>query len=98
MQPVEAWETFRPWIETHNPRFAFNVARGLVAAAATPAADCEWAALVRQEARGRLAYLPPPGIILCLPTTPFPAPKVGLPMMLWSPSRERLSEQRALSC
>ena len=91
LQPVEAWETFRPWVETHNPRFAFNVARGLVAAAATPAVDLEWAELMRQEARGRLAYLLPPGTILCLPTTPFPAPEVGLPLPVLDPLRARIA-------
>ncbi len=34
---------------------------------------------MREEARGRLARLLPPGTILCLPTTPFPAPLKGLP-------------------
>lgn len=90
LQPVEAWQTFRPWVEAHNPRFAFNVARGLVAAAATPAAEIEWATLMRQEARGRLAYLLPPGTILCLPTTPFPAPEVGLPLPVLDPLRARI--------
>ncbi len=43
-----------------------------------PESDKVWANLMRQEARGRMKYLLPPGTILCLPTTPFPAPKVGL--------------------
>lgn len=91
LQPVEAWHTFRPWVEAHNPRFAFNVARGLVAAAATPAAEIEWAMLMRQEARGRLAYLLPPGTVLCLPTTPCPAPEVGLPLPVLDPLRARIA-------
>lgn len=49
LQPVEAWETFREWVERDNPRFAFGVARGLVMAAMTPEADRGWAALVRRE-------------------------------------------------
>ena len=28
LQPVEAWDTFRTWVERDNPRFAFSVARG----------------------------------------------------------------------
>ena len=32
LQPVEAWKTFREWVERDNPRMAFSVARGLVAA------------------------------------------------------------------
>jgi amidase len=80
LQPVEAWETFRPWVERDNPRFAFNVARGLVLGAATPEAERGWAALVRREARGRMAHLLPPGVVLAIPTTPFPAPRAGLPV------------------
>ena len=91
LQPVEAWTTFRPWVESRNPRFAFSVARGLVAAANTPAAEQGWAALMRAEARGRMAYLLPPGTILCLPTTPFPAPKRGLPLPVLDPLRDRIT-------
>ena len=80
LQPVEAWETFRPWIEAHNPRFAFSVARALMGGASTPAAELGWAEMVRQEARARMAHLLPAGTVLCLPTTPFPAPLVGLPL------------------
>ena len=80
LQPVEAWETFRPWVERDNPRFAFNVARGLVLGAAMPEAERGWAALVRREARGRLAHLLPPGSVLAIPTTPFPAPRTGMPL------------------
>ncbi len=94
LQPIEAWETFRPWIEAHNPRFAFSVARGLATTAAIPLADREWAALMRQEARGRMAELLPPGTILCLPTTPFPAPLRGLPL----PEMEAVRSQIACLC
>ena len=80
LQPVEAWQTFRPWVERDNPRFAFGVARGLVLASMTPESELGWAALVRREARGRLRHLLPPGTILAMPTTPFPAPKAGLPL------------------
>ncbi|MEJ0020225.1 MAG: amidase [Acetobacteraceae bacterium] len=91
LQPVEAWQTFRPWVERDNPRMAFNVARGLVLGATIGEAERGWADLMRQEARGRLAYLLPPGTILCLPTTPFPAPKKGLPLPVLGPLRDRIS-------
>jgi amidase len=91
LQPVEAWNTFRAWIERDNPRFAFSVARGLIAGSQIPAAEHSWAALMRQEARGRMAYLLPPGTILCLPTTPFPAPKKGLPLPVLDPLRDRIT-------
>ncbi len=90
LQPVEAWETFRQWIERDNPRFAFSVARGLALGAMTPEAERGWAALVRQEARGRLRYLLPPGTVLAMPTTPFPAPQVGLPLSVLTPLRDAI--------
>jgi amidase len=91
LQPVEAWQTFRGWIESDNPRFAFSVARGLVAGSQIPAAERGWAALMRQEARGRMAYLLPAGTILCMPTTPFPAPRKGLPLPMLEPLRDRIT-------
>ena len=91
LQPVEAWNTFRDWVERDNPRMAFSVARGLIAGAQVPAADHAWAELMRQEARGRMAYLLPPNTILCLPTTPFPAPVKGLPLPVLTPLRDRIT-------
>ncbi len=46
---------------------------------------------MRAEARARLAWLVPPGAILCLPTTPFPAPRKGLPLATLDPLRARIS-------
>lgn len=74
LQPYEAWLTFKDWIERENPRFAFQIARNLVLGSMIPAIDRNWAALMRIEARARLAYLVPPGTILCMPTTPCSAP------------------------
>jgi len=91
LQPHEAWQTFRPWVERDNPRMAFGVARGLVAGSMIPEADRAWAELMRQEARGRMAYLLPPGAILCLPTTPFPAPKKALSLPVLGPLRDRIT-------
>ena len=91
LQPHEAWMTFKGWVERDNPRMTFTVARGLIAGSQIPAADRGWAALMREEARARLAYLLPPGTILCMPTTPFPAPKRGLPVTGTDPLRDRIS-------
>ena len=77
LQPWEAWLTFREWLDRDNPRMAFGVARGLVAASMIPESERGWAELMRREARARLAHLLPPGTVLCLPTTPFPAPHTG---------------------
>src|ERR1700736_2934533 len=75
LQPSEGWATFKDWIERDNPRFAFSVARNLLLSSMIPQSERDWAELVRREARGRMRHLLPQGTILCLPTTPFPAPK-----------------------
>ncbi|WP_431302315.1 amidase [Sediminicoccus sp. BL-A-41-H5] len=90
LQPVEAWETFREWVERDNPRFAFSVAKGLVLGAMSSEADRGWAALMRQEVRGRMRHLLPPGTVLALPTTPFPAPRAGLPLGELMPLRDQI--------
>lgn len=91
LQSSEAWQTFAPWIDAHNPRFAFSVARGLVLAAQITEAERTRAALMREEARARLRILLPPGTILALPTTPFPAPKLAQPLSTLGFLRERIS-------
>ena len=80
LQMPEALATFRDWVERTNPRLTMRVARTLVAAEGVPAAERQWAELMRHEVRGRLRDLLAPGSVLCLPTTPFPAPPVGLPL------------------
>jgi amidase len=91
LQPSEAWLTFKDWLDRVNPRMQFSVARNLVAASAITDADRQWAALMREEARARLQWLLPPGTILCLPTTPFPAPPKGLPLATLEPLRARIN-------
>ena len=90
LQPSEAWLTFKDWLDRDNPRLQFSVARGLALAAAIPESDRQWAALMRAEARARLAWLVPPGAILCMPTTPFPAPRTGLSLAALEPLRARI--------
>jgi len=91
LQPYEAWLTFQEWIDRTNPRFQFSVARNLALAPTMPASERAWASLVRQEARGRMRQLLPPGTILCLPTTPFPAPLCGQPLSVLEPLRDRIT-------
>ncbi|HYD06715.1 MAG TPA: amidase [Reyranella sp.] len=91
LQPVEAYNTFKTWLDERNPRFAFSVARNLVMGSMVSAADQSWAALMRQEARARMAHLLPAGTILCLPTTPFPAPLAGQPLSALDPLRDRIT-------
>jgi len=90
LQPSEAWLTFRDWIDRDNPRFAFSVARNIILGSMISDSERGWARLVRREARGRMRYLLPEGTILCLPTTPFPAPKRGEPLSVASEQRDLL--------
>jgi amidase len=90
LQPAEAWSTFKDWVDRENPRLAFNVARGLLAGSMMSETTLQWAQLMRREARARLDYLLPPGTVLCLPTTPFPAPEKGLPLRAQNTVREQI--------
>jgi len=90
LQPHEAGQTFAEWIERTNPRFQFSVARNLVLGSQIPAAELAHAALVREEARGHMRRLLPPGTVLCLPTTPFPAPRCGQPVSATTALRARI--------
>jgi amidase len=91
LQQSEAYATFAPWLERHNPRLAFGVARGLMAGAAWSEAERSYAMITRREVTARLAHLLPAGTIMCLPTTPFPAPRRGLPISALAVPRERIS-------
>jgi amidase len=91
LQPYEGWLTFKDWLDRVNPRMQFNVASGLTQASAIPESERQWAALMRDEARARMAWLLSPGTILCMPTTPFSAPKKGLPLSTLGPLRARIS-------
>jgi amidase len=95
LQPYEAWLTFRDWLDRHNPRMQYSVARGLAFSAGIPESERQWAAVVRAEARARLAWLVPPGAILCMPTTPFPAPGKGLSLTTLEPLRARITSLTA---
>jgi amidase len=91
LQSSEAWQTFEPWLDACNPRMAFSVARSLIQGSMMTDAERSAASLMRIEARARLARLLPPGTILCLPTTPFPAPLRGQPLGALHPLRERIA-------
>jgi amidase len=91
LQPSEAWETFKDWVDRVNPRFQFSVARNLAAAAAITGAERARAASVRDTARARMRKLLTPGTIICQPTTPFPAPLCGQALSVLDPLRERIT-------
>jgi amidase len=95
LQPWEAWLTFKSWLERDNPRLSWSVARGLAFAALISENERHWAEQMRLEARARLAWLLPAGTILCLPSTPFPAPRKGLPLSTLTPLRARITTMEA---
>src|SRR2546428_8307288 len=39
LQPYEAWQTFKAWVERDNPRLQFSVARGLTLGSAIPESE-----------------------------------------------------------
>jgi amidase len=90
LQPWEAWLTFREWVDRANPRMAFGVARGLVAGSGIAESERAWAELMRLEARARMAHLLTPGTVLCMPTTPCPAPVKGQAISALAPVRDRI--------
>jgi amidase len=79
IQGREAWATFADWIDCTNPRFGFEVAdnflRGKNADDVAVAAAKEFRAARRAE----FAALVDERTLVCLPTTPFPAPLRGQP-------------------
>jgi amidase len=70
---------------------AFSVARSLLQSSMFTDTERNAANLIRMEARARLRLLLSPGTILCLPTTPFPAPQKGLPLHQLDALRERIA-------
>jgi amidase len=91
LQSSESLRSFAPWLDRFNPRMQFSVARNLALATLITDADRTRAALMRDEARARMRWLLPPGTILCLPTTPFPAPLRGLSISDLAYPRERIT-------
>ena len=91
IQPAEGWQSFSDWIDNHNPRMSYTVARNLFIASQTSQGDLSWAQLVRRQARARMKTLLEPGAVLCMPTTPFCAPLTGLPVSQTDELRMRIS-------
>ncbi|MGE3537150.1 MAG: amidase [Candidatus Tectimicrobiota bacterium] len=91
LQGREAWETAQDWIDQVNPRFSFEVAERYVAARAITAAEIAQARQRREAIRQRLDTLLDVDAVLCLPTTPVPAPLRGERLSARRDVRARLS-------
>jgi amidase len=86
LQGREAWETAKDWIDRVNPRFSFEVADRYRFASTISDAEVEAARVSRQAIIDRMTAVLADGVVVCLPTTPTPAPLRG----------ERLSARDAL--
>ncbi|MEM7407912.1 MAG: amidase [Pseudomonadota bacterium] len=91
LQPWEGWLTFKDWVNEHNPRMAYSVARNLAMASLIPESERQWAEMMRLDARARLYHLLSDRKVICMPTTPFPAPPKGLSVDAQTPLRNRIA-------
>jgi amidase len=95
LQGREAWETARDWIDRVNPRFSFEVAERYLLARSISAPDVAAAQVARDAIRHRMDGVLTAGTVVCLPTTPTPAPQRGEHMSARNVLRPRIS---ALTC
>lgn len=77
LQRREGWETARDWIDRVNPRFSFAVAEGYVAGGAVSDEEVEAAKNAKRAIVARMDQVLADGAVVCLPTTPTPAPPIG---------------------
>jgi amidase len=90
-QGREAWETAKDWIDRVNPRFSFEVAERYRFASTITDAEVEAARLSREAIRKRMTEILADGVVLCLPTTPTPAPLRGERLSVRNVLRARIS-------
>ncbi|MCB8881151.1 amidase [Acidisoma cellulosilytica] len=92
LQQAEFSATFRDWIDAYNPRFSFEVGRGLALAALTAEMDLgaerAFRTNVRTEITDRLAGR----ALICLPTTPILPPLRGIPLSAMGEAGRRITE------
>lgn len=91
LQGQEAWEVARDWIDRVNPRFSFEVAERYRFASAISDADVETARISREAIIKRMTALLADGVVVCLPTTPTPAPLRGERLSTRNILRPRIS-------
>lgn len=78
VQAAEIWASLGGWITETQPRFGPGIAERFAAAAAVNRADVEPALAHLARIAQRMDRLLQPGVVLCMPTTPRPAPLKGL--------------------
>ena len=95
LQGQEAWETAQDWIDRVNPRFSFEVAERYAAARAITESEVAAARAVKESIITRMDAVLADGAVVCLPTTPTPAPPRGERLSVRNALRPRMS---ALTC
>jgi amidase len=95
LQGREAWETARDWIDRINPRFSFEVAERFRAASGISDTDVAAAKSAREAIITRMNTVLAAGTVVCLPTTPTPAPPLAERLSTRQILRPRIS---ALTC
>ena len=95
LQMREAWDTQRDWIERTNPRVAFEVAIRYLNGMSVTEDQVAASSAAREGVRSRMNDLLADGAIMCMPTSPAPAPPPDMPV----PERVKLGERIArLTC
>jgi amidase len=90
LQSREAWVTFSDWIDQTNPRLSFEVAAAFLRGMEVDDAALEAADRFRSERRAEIGLFFPDATVVCLPTTPFPAPLRGQPRSSMASLRARM--------
>jgi amidase len=91
LQGREAWETAKDWIDRVNPRFSFEVAERYRFASAITEAEVGAAKSARDAIVTRMNAVLAGGTVVCLPTTPTPAPPRGERLSMRNVLRPRIS-------
>lgn len=80
LQMREAWDTQRDWIEQTNPRVAFEVAIRYLNGMSVSDDQLAASNAVRRVVRSRMNDLLADDAIMCMPTSPAPAPPPDMPV------------------
>jgi amidase len=75
LQAREAWQADGPWITQHRPRLGPDVQERFDIASKVTDAQLEGLRRLRDEVTASMAALLAGGAVLCLPSSPVPAPK-----------------------
>jgi amidase len=97
IQGREAWSTFGEWIDSANPRMAFDIADNFIRGKQVSDEALAAARQFQAARRSELLSLLSDETIVCLPTAPFPAPPVGQPRSTMWAQRSAISTLTTIS-